>query len=113
MLWLLLLATVIALFLYLTTLISTAHRQGRAAIEHSAVVKSRVGGVDHALLTFFSQKEGPSGKGCTELTYFVIGPSGTEWMNVLLTKENNGSEWNVIELIPGATHRFHTSCTAG
>jgi hypothetical protein len=111
--WLFLFLTVVVLFLYLTTLISTAHRQARAAIEQSALVKSSVGRVDHALLTLFSQKTGPSGKGCAELSYFVIGANGSNWTNVLLRKENNRSEWYVIELATGAGHRFRASCTSG
>jgi hypothetical protein len=111
--WVLLFVTVLVLLLYLTTLISTAHRQGRATIEQSALVKSSVGRVDHAFLTLFSQKTGPSGQGCTKLTYFVIGANGTRWTNVLLRKENNRSEWYVIELATGAGYRFRASCTPG
>jgi hypothetical protein len=110
---LLVFVTAIVLFLYLTTMISTAERQARATVEQSALVKSSVGGVDHMFLSSFSQKTGPSGKGCTELTYFVVGANGTKWTNVLLKKESYKGEWHVIELVTEAGHRFRTSCVPG
>jgi lipopolysaccharide export LptBFGC system permease protein LptF len=113
MFWLLSFVTVVVLFLYLTTLISTAHQQARATVQQSILVKSSVGIVEHAFLTLFRQKTGPSGKGCTELTYFVIGADGAELASVLLIKDSNRSEWHVIELVIRTAPRFRASCTPG
>jgi hypothetical protein len=100
-----------ALVLFVTTKVSTAHTIAQSAVHQSSVIEHSVGSVQHVILTMFSQKTGPTGKGCTTATYFVLGSNGSEWVHVQLSVTGYKSEWKVDEIIEGNETRRSADCT--
>ena len=101
------------LALFVTTKVSTAHAVARNAVQNSPGVRQNIGSVRHVILTMFSQKTGPTGKGCTTTTYFVLGSSGSEWVHVQLSISGYKGEWKVDNLIEGNQGRQNTDCIYG
>jgi hypothetical protein len=103
----------IALILFVTTKISTAHIAARRAIAQSRYVGAAVGVPQYIILLGFSQKTGPIGKGCTSLMYWVIGAKDNKLMYVHLTSESYQSGWTVIEILKGDDRSQQLSCHYG
>jgi hypothetical protein len=63
--------------------------------------------------TSFSQKTGPTGKGCTTVMYFVTGAADCEWVKVRLLNQSYSSEWVVAEVIQGSRGQHKVDCVYG
>lgn len=103
----------IAVMLYIATKTSHAHLVARDGIVKSPEILRNIGSANHIFLTMFSQKTGPTGKGCTTLTYFVVGTAENEWVQVRLLSEGHKSDWTVVEIIEGFSARHQVECTYG
>lgn len=108
---LLLLSTFLYLFLF--TKISSAHAISEREIKKSTLVLKEVGEVQHLILKGYSQKSGPTGKGCTTATYFVVGNKKTIWFQVRLLRDRYQSEWKMAELVKGYGAPIAVECVYG
>lgn len=97
--------------LFLTTKVSTAHREAKAYILRSSQTLG-LGPVRHVLLTGFEQSRGPTGKGCTWANYLVIGGHDNKRLKVLVTTEGYKYRWVAVEIVASG-HEFDASCTPG
>jgi hypothetical protein len=104
---------VVVLFLFLTTKISTAYRVARDAIEKSDEVQSSLGAVEYAFLSSFSQKTGPTGKGCTTILFYVDGEKANEWFEVRLENNSYKTEWKATAIRQGSGNFISMDCQYG
>jgi hypothetical protein len=107
------LLSAVVLFLFLTTKISTAYRVARAAIDKSGEVQSSLGAVEHAYLSSFSQKTGPTGRGCTTILFYVDGVKANEWFEVRLKNNSYKTEWEVTAIRQGSGNFISANCQYG
>jgi hypothetical protein len=101
------------LVLFITTRVSSAHAVAQVGVRNSPTVERSIGPVQHVILTMFTQKTGPTGKGCTTAMYFVLGSNGSEWVRVQLSIANYREKWTIDEIVEGMRTRRNPDCIYG
>lgn len=99
--------------LWIFSRVSTAHLASVRAIFSSSYLLKEFGVVETVVLTKYSQKTGPTGKGCTTLTYFIFGAIDDDWVQVRLLSESYKSDWDVVEIKKGYNSELSVSCVYG
>lgn len=99
--------------LFVVTKLSSAHSSAIERLRSSGEIHEEFGSPILIVLTGFSQKTGPSGKGCTTLSYFIRGASNTGWVNVRLLNRGYHTRWDVAELTTGYGSELTVKCVYG
>lgn len=101
----------IVLILFIETKISDGHRVAVDAIGKSDAVQKNIGHPDYIILTGASSKLHPNAISCYSLSYFVVGDSGFESIDVELKKVDFfKGKWEVLEIVQGYFNSGEFSC---
>jgi hypothetical protein len=105
-------AILIVMALFLVTKISDSYALAKETIGRSSVVTNTVGQVTFAALLGARHNLQPKSVSCGSMLFFVKGTRDSEFVEVLVSKEDFHGQWTVYDIVLGMTNRSEKSCPA-
>ncbi len=100
-------------YLYVATLISEAHKIAKYNIHNDPDALFNFGKIKALILVGHGSRTGPTGMGCTNLEYVVVGDQDYGRIRVRLQRESYSDQWIQKQVIIGGNKNFDDNCRYG